>query len=163
DEGAFAALLARHGPMVLGVCRRVLRHTQDAEDAFQATFLVLARKAGAIGRREALGGWLYGVACRVAARARALLLRHRPTAHRPTADVPEPVGAGAAVDGASGGEVRLALQEEVARLPAKYRGPVVLCYLEGRTHEEAALDLGWPVGTVKGRLARARELLRRRL
>jgi RNA polymerase sigma factor (sigma-70 family) len=158
DESAFAALVSRHGPMVLGVCRRLLRHAQDAEDAFQATFLVLVRKAGGIGRRELLGNWLYGVAVRVAGRARLTAARRRT---RETTDM-ERV-ATATREPAEATELPVAVAEEVGRLLAKYRGPVVLCYLEGRTNEEAADELRWPVGTVKGRLARAREMLRKRL
>jgi RNA polymerase sigma factor (sigma-70 family) len=158
DESAFAALVSRHGPMVLGVCRRLLRHAEDAEDAFQATFLILARKAGDIGRRELLANWLYGVAARVAARARQVAARRRT---QETTDMERVVRA--AREPAEATELPVALTEEVGRLPAKYRGPVVLCYLEGRTNEEAAGELRWPVGTVKGRLARAREMLRKRL
>jgi RNA polymerase sigma factor (sigma-70 family) len=158
DESAFAALVARHGPMVFGVCRRLLRHAQDAEDAFQATFLILVRKAPCIGKRELLGNWLYGVALRVAARARLMATRHH---KRETPDMERIATAAREPDEASA--VPEAIAEEVRRLPAKYRAPVVLCYLEGQTHEEAAGELRWPVGTVKGRLARARELLRTRL
>jgi RNA polymerase sigma factor (sigma-70 family) len=142
----------------LGVCRRLLRHPQDAEDAFQATFLILARRAGAIGRREGLGSWLYGVAYRVAARARQVTARRRAREAPDTDRLAEASCAPAEPNDLPG-----VVQEEVGRLPAKYRGPVVLCYLEGRTNEEAAAELRWPVGTVKGRLARARDLLRRRL
>jgi RNA polymerase sigma factor (sigma-70 family) len=158
DEAAFAALVRRHGPMVFGVCRRMLRHTQDAEDAFQATFLVLVRKAADIGKRELLGNWLYGVAARVAARARVVAARRQT---REVADI-ERI-AEVARPPAELPEFDEAIEEEVQRLPAKYRRAVVLCYLEGRTNEEAAGELRWPVGTVKGRLARARELLRKRL
>jgi RNA polymerase sigma factor (sigma-70 family) len=158
DESAFAALVSRHGPMVLGVCRRLLRHAQDAEDAFQATFLILVRKADDIGRRELLANWLYGVAVRVASRARQAGARRRT---RETTDM-ERV-ATATRQPAEVTELPVAIAEEVGRLPAKYRGPVVLCYLEGRTNEEAAGELQWPVGTVKGRLARARDMLRKRL
>jgi RNA polymerase sigma factor (sigma-70 family) len=158
DEEAFAELVRRHGPLVLGVCRRVLRHEHDAEDAFQATFLVLARKARSIARPGLLANWLYGVALRVAAKARAAAARRRERERQvdamPTSE-PDPGGAGH--------ELRAVLDEEVGRLPEKYRAPVVLCYLEGRTNEEAARLLGWPLGTVFGRLARARDLLRTRL
>lgn len=154
DEAAFEALVARHGPMVLGVCRRMLRDPNDVDDAFQATFLVLVRKAGSLRQRELLGNWLYGVAFKIAVRARATVSRRHASetpdveglAQRPSNGGPEP-----------------ALHEEVHHLPEKYRLPVVLCYLEGLTHDEAAARLSWPVGTVKGRLARARELLRSRL
>jgi RNA polymerase sigma factor (sigma-70 family) len=156
SDDAFAAIVRRYGPLVLRVCRQALADGHDAEDAFQATFLVLVRKAASIGRRELLAGWLYGVARRVAARARARAARRR-ACERPVADV-------VATETPPGGrELWDVLHEEVVRLPAKYRLPVVLCYLEGRTHDEAARQLGWPKGTVSGRLARAREMLHRRL
>ena len=153
DEVAFEAMVARHGPMVLGVCRQVLRDPNDVEDAFQATFLVLVRKAGSLRRRDLLGNWLYGVAYRVALRARASSARRRAIEAQASRSEVE----------SSNGESRPWLYEEIARLPEKYRIPIVLCYLEGQTHEEAAEHLRWPVGTVKGRLARARDLLRIRL
>jgi RNA polymerase sigma factor (sigma-70 family) len=157
DEVAFEAIVSRHGPMVLGVCRRILPDARDVEDAFQATFVILARKGGTLGETDPVGHWLYGVAYRVALRARASAARRRKlegsstplefaTTHDPTS-----LDLGAVID------------EELARLPSKYRSPVVLCYLEGQTHEEAARQLGWPLGTVKGRLARARDLLKVRL
>jgi RNA polymerase sigma factor (sigma-70 family) len=158
DETAFEALLHRHGPLVYGVCRRLLYDPHDAEDAFQATFLILVRKAGSIGRSSLLGNWLYGVAYRVAARARKTSLRRR-TRERTDADLdilPHQKPSGEP-DGLS------VLDEELQRLPDKYRSPIVLCYLEGKTNEEAADQLQWPVGTVKGRLNRARALLRKRL
>src|SRR5262249_3685265 len=144
------------------VCRTVLRDGHDAEDAFQAAFLTLARKAASIGRREALGAWLYRVAYRIA------LKLHRQGRRRTD---PESQGVDVAGlpdgapkrDAAADDEVRRLLHAEVERLPAKYRAPVVLCYLEGRTNEQAAAQLGWSKGTVSGRLARARDLLRRRL
>jgi RNA polymerase sigma factor (sigma-70 family) len=158
DEDAFALLVRRHGPMVLGVCRRLLGHEQDAEDAFQATFLVLARRAPSVRLHAALGSWLYRVAVRVVHSARR-------RAELPGA--PELAAArGADADPAREAawrELRPVLDEEVRRLPEKYRAPVVLCYLRGKTHEAAAAELGWPRGTVAGRLARARDLLRRRL
>ncbi len=158
DEAAFAALVHRHGPLVWGVCRRLLRHHQDAEDAFQATFLVLAGKAGAIRRPELLANWLYGVACRTAARARADASRRRAR---------ERTAATAAVVMPSTDilwqDIRPILDEEIQRLPTKYRTPFVLCYLEGRTNEEAARQLGCPKGTILSRLAWARQWLRRRL
>jgi RNA polymerase sigma factor (sigma-70 family) len=157
DETAFEALLHRHGPLVFGVCRRLLYDAHDTEDAFQATFLILARKAGSVAPRSLVGHWLYGVACRVAARARKIALRR--AREQSGADL-------AAVPGATektGSDLAPLLHEEVRRLPDKYRRPVVLCYLEGKTNEEAAQQLRWPVGTVKGRLNRAREMLRARL
>jgi RNA polymerase sigma factor (sigma-70 family) len=158
DETAFEALVARHGPMVLGVCRRVLDDPHAVDDAFQATFLVLVRKAGTLGEHDAIGQWLYGVACRVALRARCELATRR------SREVPVERADGVARgDEPGSNELAPILDEELARLPAKYRAPVVLCYLEGLTHEEAARRLGWPIGSVKGRLARARDLLRGRL
>jgi RNA polymerase sigma factor (sigma-70 family) len=158
DEGAFAALLARHGAMVLGACRQVLGNPQDAEDAFQATFLVLARKASSVRRGESLAGWLHRVALNVARSARADAARRRER-ERQASLMAQPSPA----EGEPPRDWQAVLHEEVDRLPDKYRLPVVLCYLEGNTHEEAACSLGWPLGTVKGRLARARDLLRGRL
>jgi RNA polymerase sigma factor (sigma-70 family) len=158
EEQAFALLVRRHGPLVLGVCRRLLRHEQDAEDAFQATFLVLARKASGLGWQESVGGWLYQVASRIAWKARAAGMRRRVLEREVQAmRVAEPE------DALEGGERRALLDEELRLLPEKYRAPVVLCYLEGKSHAEAARQLGWPAGTVKGRLARARQRLRSRL
>jgi RNA polymerase sigma factor (sigma-70 family) len=164
DEAAFELLLWRHAAMVLGLCRALLRHEQDAEDAFQATFLALARRAGAIRRGESLAGWLYRVSYRIALRARARASRRnaRRVADLDPATLPT-AGASDAADGQALRELRPLLHREVQRLPAKYLQPVVLCYLEGLTHAEAARQLGWPRGTVAGRLARARDLLRRRL
>jgi RNA polymerase sigma factor (sigma-70 family) len=158
-EAAFAALVERHGPMVLGVCRRALPDPRDAEDAFQATFLILARKARAIRVDDSLGRWLYGVSRRVASRARASAGR-RLDRERELATMGGPPAAEPPADPL---ELREVLDEELGRLPAKYRDPIVLCYLQDQTHEGAAQQLGWPVGTVRGRLARARDLLRTRL
>ncbi len=158
DEAAFEALLRRHGPMVLGVCRRALRNRHDAEDAFQATFLVLARKAGSIRSRELLGSWLYGVAYRTAMKARAMSAKRR-IKEREAGQRPRPE---AAADGAPE-ELLAALDRELHRLPDKYRAPVVLCELEGKPRKEAARLLGLPEGTLSWRLARARQLLARRL
>jgi RNA polymerase sigma factor (sigma-70 family) len=157
DEAAFTALVVRHGPMVLGVCRRLLRQETDVEDAFQAAFLVLARKAGGIARGELLAGWLYGVALRVASRLRADIRRR--DRQRRDLDLSEAT----ATVGADVSDLPALLDEEVGRLPTKYRRPVVLCYLQGQSNEEAARQLSWPVGTVKGRLSRARDMLRTRL
>jgi RNA polymerase sigma factor (sigma-70 family) len=142
--------------MVLATCRRVLKQNDDVEDAFQATFLTLVRKADSIGTREAVSGWLYQVAHRTALLARSRsVTRARHEQH-----------AGAAPQSAGGAlpdDLAAALDEEVNRLPEKYRLPVVLCYLEGKTNEEAARELGCPAGTVYTRLARARERLRSQL
>ena len=156
-EAAFEALVARHGPMVLGVCRRALDEPEEIEDAFQATFLVLVRRAGAVRVDDSLGRWLYGVARRVAAKAGARSRRARVRFSR--IDV-EPIAPDAPADLAG---PLAALDEELGRLPVKYRDPVVLCHLEGLTHAEAAARLRWPVGTVSGRLSRARGLLKDRL
>jgi RNA polymerase sigma factor (sigma-70 family) len=161
DEAAFAALVARHGPMVLGVCRRILRDERDVEDAFQATFLILVRRAGAIRDGRLLGRWLHGVAHRVAVRSHARAAR-RYTHERPVTGDFEAVGH-SPPQIAGERELSAVLDEELARLPGALRSPMVLCYLEGLTHDEAASRLGWPVGTVRSRMARARDLLHRRL
>jgi RNA polymerase sigma factor (sigma-70 family) len=158
DEDAFAALVRRHGPMVLAVCRRLLPEPHDAEDAFQATFLVLVRKASDVGRPERLGNWLYGVAYRIALKARGRHARRRRT-EQPLTDVPVEGGVADLV----WRELRPVLDEELNRLPEKYRTPVVLCYLEGVSKRAAARQLGWPEGTLSVRLHRAREILRGRL
>jgi len=157
DEPAFAALVARHGPMILGLCRRLLSDPRDAEDAFQAVFLILARKAGAIQRRTLLGPWLYGVAWRVALPLRGQTARRR---QREQGGVDLDA---LPADHAAWSDARQVVQEEVQRLPDVYRSAVILCCLEGKTNEEAARLLRRPVGTVKSRLTRARELLRSRL
>ena len=157
---AFTVLVSRHGPMVLGVCRHILGQATDAEDAFQATFLVLARNAATIRDRRVLGRWLYEVAYRIAIRSKANAARRR--AVEKEAALMSAVDDRPVIDPAWN-ELMPVLHEEVNRLPAKYRSAVVLCYLEGRTNEEAANLLRWPVGTVKGRLSRARDLLRSRL
>jgi RNA polymerase sigma factor (sigma-70 family) len=158
DEAAFAALVRRHGPLVWGVCRRVLRHEHDAEDAFQATFLVLVRKADSIGKRASVGSWLYGVAYRVASRARAGSSRRRELHAEP----PDRPDAGPLQE-LVWRDLRAVLDDEVSRLPERYRAPFVLCYLEGQTTADAAARLGCPQGTVLSRLARARDRLRGRL
>jgi RNA polymerase sigma factor (sigma-70 family) len=158
DEAAFEVLVWRHGPKVLGVCRRVLRHAQDAEDAFQATFLVLVRKASSVGSGRAVGSWLYRVAYRVALRARERA-RKRAAGATPVEDVAVAERAPDLV----WGDLRPVLDEEVNRLPEKYRAPFVLCYLDGKTNEQAARELGCPHGTVLSRLAWARQRLRARL
>jgi RNA polymerase sigma factor (sigma-70 family) len=160
DEAAFELLLWRHAAMVLNVCRGVLRDEHAAEDAFQATFLALARKASAIGRREALGGWLYQVAYRAALKARARTARTA-ASNPPCLELDSLPAPPAPPD--EWGDLLPLLHEELNRLPGKYRTPLVLCYLEGQTHADAARQIGWPKGTVSGRLARGREMLRKRL
>jgi RNA polymerase sigma factor (sigma-70 family) len=158
DEQAFSVLMSRYGPLVWGACRRIVVHEQDAEDVFQATFLLLARQASAIRKRASVGSWLFGVAHRLALRARAdAARRHRheqhavlPAASDPSADV-------------TWRELRAVLDEELARLPEKYRAPLLLCYFEGLTQEEAAHQLGWSKRSVKDRLMRGRNRLHRRL
>jgi RNA polymerase sigma factor (sigma-70 family) len=152
DEQAFEALVRRHGPMVLGVCRRVLGNAHDAEDSFQATFLVLARRAASVRRRGALGSWLYGVARHMALHARRAAARRRA---KEANAMPRPE--------TQTDDLREVLDEELGRLPDKYRALLVLCDLEGRTRQEAARQLGLPQGTVASRLARGRTLLARRL
>jgi RNA polymerase sigma-70 factor (ECF subfamily) len=158
DERAFEALLRRHGPMVLGVCRRILGNAHDAEDAFQATFLVLARRASAVVPREAVGGWLHGVAHRTASKARGATARRR-VRETPLADVPHPV----APPERGCPDLAALLDRELSRLPEQYRLPIVLCDLEGRTRREVARQLNLPDGTLSNRLARGRQLLCRRL
>ena len=158
DEAAFAALVKRHGPMVLAACRRVLGNLADAEDAFQATFLVLARKAGAIQRRAALANWLHGVALHVALRARASACARRRHEQR-VPNMPRQDFLNTVV----WRELQPILDEEVQALPETCRTAFVLCYLEGKTYEEAARHLDCPTGTLSRKLARARQLLRLRL
>jgi RNA polymerase sigma factor (sigma-70 family) len=157
EEDAFTILVRRHGPMVLGVCLRVLHHKQDAEDAFQATFLTLVRKGHGIRERGALASWLYRVAFRAALRLKGSTGKHNA---EPLTEVP--VEADPVAD-AAWRELRPVLDTEVQRLPQKYRAPIVLCYLEGKTYEEAADTLGCPKGTVAIRLLRGKLLLKNRL
>jgi RNA polymerase sigma factor (sigma-70 family) len=159
EEAAFTLLVQRHGPMVLAVCRRVLGDLHEAEDAFQATFLVLVRRASAIRKQASLASWLYGVAYRVAnkARSRAATCRAHERKAVTAMSSPEPS------DALADPELRAALDEEMHQLPEKYRVPLVLCGLEGKTHEQAAQELRWPKSSVTARLARARDLLQRRL
>jgi RNA polymerase sigma factor (sigma-70 family) len=162
DEAAFELLMWRHGGMVYGVCRRILQHPQDAEDAFQATFLMLARKAASIGKRESIGGWLYMVAFRIALRSKAQRTR-RGRLEKPLEDVPDDDRSIDPVDRASWRELRRLLDAELSRLPEKYRTAFILCHLEGKTCDEAAEHLGCPRGTVQSRISRARERLQARL
>ena len=158
DEAAFETLVERYGPMVLGVCRRVLGDATDADDAFQATFLVLVRKARTIAMPDLLGNWLYGVAYRIARKARAQRAKR--------AQQKQPTAAMTSTDPlmeAALRELQAQLDEELERLPTKYRAPLVLCYLEGLSNREAAERLGWPIGSISHRLARGREILRQRL
>src|SRR5262245_49466685 len=158
DHAAFAALVARHGPLVLAACRRVLRDGHAAEDCFQATFLVLARKAAGLRRPDPLGPWLYGVAVRTALKARAQAARRsRKEREAAVSEAVEPPDEPALRD------LRAALDEALHGLPEKYRTPLVLHYLEGRTVPEVARELGWPEGTAAARLARGRDRLRARL
>jgi RNA polymerase sigma factor (sigma-70 family) len=158
DEAAVAALVRRHGPMVWGVCRRMLGSHHDAEDAFQAAFLVLVRKAASVKQRERVGSWLYGVACQTARKAQATLARRR-TREKQVASLPNVEAPGPA----AGHDLQMVLDQELSRLPEKYRAAIVLCELQGRTRKEAAAQLGLPEGTVAGRLTRGRALLARRL
>jgi RNA polymerase sigma factor (sigma-70 family) len=159
SASAFETLVKLHGPMVLGVCRNILRQDQDAEDAFQATFLILARKAGTIRDRRILGCWLRKVARRIAFRARECRARLR-TEHMIPGDSEALRGT---VTEASRDELRLHLLRAVDGLPAKYRSLVLHTYVEGKSNAQVARLLHCPIGTVKGRLSRARDLLRKRL
>jgi RND family efflux transporter MFP subunit len=155
DEAAFEAIVWRYGALVYGLCRRLIGHTQDAEDAFQATFLILARKASSLRRCGAVGPWLYRVAERVARRTRGR--------KRATAPLPDSLAGPVTANSAEAADLRRLLREEVMRLPARYRLPVVLRYLEGRSTDEAAMAIGCPPGTVLSRLAWARRRLKTRL
>lgn len=158
EEAAFAALLYRHGPMVWRTGQRILRHRQNAEDVFQATFLLLARKAASIRKRPSVACWLHGVCYRLAHRLRAELARKSPVLDEPAdRSSPDPAGQ------ASMREAEAALDDELARMGEKYRLPLVLCYLEGKTRDEAALHLGWSLSTLKRRLERGRDTLAARL
>ena len=155
DNAAFTGLVRIHGPMVLGVCRRVLRDSHDADDAFQATFLVLVRKGHAIVPRERVGPWLYGVAYRTSLKAKAMANRRR-AKQKKLEDVPSPADHPEA-------EWLALLDEEINRLPEKYRSPLVLCDLERKTRKQAAKQLGCPEGTLATRLQHARALVQKRL
>jgi RNA polymerase sigma factor (sigma-70 family) len=162
DVAAFELLVWRHQRMVFGVCRRVLRDAHDAEDAFQATFLTLVRKAGSIKQGQALAGWLYQVAYRIAWRAHAVSVRRR-RRELPGADLTLAPQAPDSSSDLVQRELAPVLDRELQALPAKYRQPLVLCYLEGKTYDEAAEELGCPKGTLSTRLTRGRELLRAQL
>jgi RNA polymerase sigma factor (sigma-70 family) len=158
EETSFAILVQRHGPMVLGVCRRVLKDAHAAEDAFQAAFLVLVRRSASIRKRGSLASWLHGVAQRIARRARAQEAAQRRRERR-AGEMPRTE----ALDERTWQELRSILDEEIGALPERYRAPVVLCYLEGKSYDEAARELGWPKSSLASRLTRARGLLRQRL
>ncbi|HKA07110.1 MAG TPA: RNA polymerase sigma factor, partial [Gemmataceae bacterium] len=155
DEAAFAVLLDRHGPLVHGVCRRVLHDDHLADDVFQAVFLVLARKAGSIRRSEMLANWLFGVALRLAKNARQKEARRRRLERGSPVTVPS--------DQSISNDLLTILDEELQRLPADCRAPLLACYHGGRTQDEAARELGWSVRTLRRRLERGRELLRLRM
>jgi RNA polymerase sigma factor (sigma-70 family) len=155
DEAAFAALVRRHGPAVLRVCLRVLRHHHDAEDACQATFLVLARQARSLRQHDSLAGWLYKVAYHLSVRLRASAERRRRSERNVLPRTDD--------DPHAWDDLRPVLDEELARLPDKYRVPVLLCCLVGRTRDEAAGQLGWTLATLKMQLERGRQMLRTRL
>ncbi len=154
SEAAFRVLIHRHGPMVLGVCRRVLGDEHAAEDAFQATFLVLVKKAGMLRDRGLLNNWLYGVALRVSQKEKVRGERRRVVERHAAEQAPRSAG------GQEAGELRSIIDDEIRRLPERYRVPLVLCHVEGLGHVEVARRLGCPVGTVESRLSRARERLR---
>jgi RNA polymerase sigma factor (sigma-70 family) len=158
DEAAFEALVRRHGPMVFGVCRRVVRNHHDAEDAFQATFLVLARKAASVRPRARVANWLHGVALRTALKAKAMTAKRQGREKQVTA-MPEPE----VVQQDHWWNLQPLMDQELNGLPEKYRIPILLCDLEGKTIKEATRQLGWPQGTLAGRLARGRKLLAKRL
>jgi RNA polymerase sigma factor (sigma-70 family) len=158
DEAAFEALVRRHGPMVFGVCRRVIRNHHDAEDAFQATFLVLARKASSVKPRERVANWLHGVALRTAMKAKAMTAK-RQGREKQVTEMPEPE----LTQQDQWRDLQPLLDQELNGLPENYRLPILLCDLEGKTIKEATQQLGWPQGTLAGRLARGRKLLAKRL
>jgi HlyD family secretion protein len=161
SDAAFSALVTRHGPMVLGACRRMLGDEHLAADAYQAVFLILARKARSVRVDVSLGRWLYGVSVRVASRARAVAGKER--GWLTSLDRFDRAGAADPSDACQRDELRAVIDDEISRLPSRYRLPVVLCYLEGMTREQAARRLRCPVGTLESRLHRARERLRESL
>src|SRR5712692_3268606 len=160
DEAAFAALVRRHGPMILALCRRVLHHAQDAEDVFQVTFLVLARKAASIRKHESVGSWLYGVAYRLALKAKTEAAKRQarnPVSSRNQVSSSDPLSE------LTWREVCTTLDEELAHLPDRCRAPLVLCYLESKTQDEALQQLGWSKSTFRRRLEEGRTKLCSRL
>jgi RNA polymerase sigma factor (sigma-70 family) len=159
DEAAFTALVDRHGAMVLRVCRQILGNEHDAQDASQAAFLVLARRASSIGRRESVASWLHGVALRVAAKARVAATR-RHTHERRAAEI---VATKSEIMSENDRELYEQLYTELAQLPESFRSALVLCHLEGLTQEQAATQLGCPLGTIQSRLARGRAKLKAKL
>jgi RNA polymerase sigma factor (sigma-70 family) len=159
DEAAFATIVRRHGPMVMGVCRRLLQDQHDAEDAFQVTFFVLIRKAASIAKRELLANWLYGVAHNTAIKARAINMKRR-AREKQVAEMPDPM-VGERTVACEG--ILAVLDQELSRLPEKYRVPIILCDLEGKTRRQAAALLACPEGSVSSRLARGRAMLAKRL
>src|SRR5262245_49885547 len=163
EERAFEMLVRRHGPLVLGVCRRVLGNWHDAEDAFQATFLVLARKAGAIAKQDSIGSWLYQVAYHMAIRAKHRAKREWHGCDSRGTQASRATPASDPLAEVSARELLAVVDEEVQQLPERYRAAVVLCYLEGQTRDQAAQQLGWSLSTLQRRLEEARNRLRRRL
>src|SRR5262245_60547932 len=163
DEAAFQAIVRRHGAMVFSACRTAAKSEQDAEDAFQATFLVLARRAQAIRKAQSLGSWLFGVAHRAGLRARTISLKSKlrqvTAAKGEVSSAPE----ASAAESLSWAEAQAVIHQELNCLGERHRGPLVLCYLEGLTQDDAAQSLGWSKSTFKRRLDQARDLLRRRL
>src|SRR5262245_26385759 len=157
SEDAFRVLIHRHGPMVLSVCRRVLGDEHAAEDAFQLTFLIFVKKAGTLRDRSLLTNWLHGVALRVARKARGQDARRQSVERRAAESAADPRRDSDEI------ELRLVIDEEIRRLPERYRLPLVLCHVEGLRHDEVAHRLGCPIGTVESRLSRARQQLRARL
>ena len=157
-EEAFALLVRRHGPMVFGVCQRILSENADAEDAFQATFVVLAKRASSIRKRDSLASWLYGVALRCSRQLKVTRMNQREKERAAGQQQQNQTVVHSQVT-----DLEVVLDEEIRRLPRKYQEPILLCYFEGLTREEAAQQLGWPIGTIAGRLSRANQMLKKRL
>ncbi|WP_010583822.1 sigma-70 family RNA polymerase sigma factor [Schlesneria paludicola] len=163
DHRAMNAIIVRHGPMVMGVCRSILRNPHAADDAFQATFLVLLNKARSIGKPASLGAWLHGIACRIAKRARAQSLRTLRQESRPLEMISTDPGATDPAVMLPNEETLSLIHDEIAQMPERFRVPLILCAVEGELKEDVARRLGWSVGSVKGRLERARDMLQLRL